>query len=83
MMEPDRVRELIESALPDCTAVVIDNAGDKSHFMAEVTSPAFEGLSLIKQHKLVYGALEGLVGGDIHALALKTYTPARWTTRGN
>lgn len=81
MMEPDRIRELIEAALPDCQAFVEDDAGDKEHFRAEVVSSAFEGISLVKQHQLVYTALGNHMAGDIHALALKTYTPTRWAQR--
>lgn len=78
MMEPDRIRAILETTLPDCTAHVEDDAGDKEHFRAEVVSSAFEGVSLVKQHQLVYQALGNHMAGDIHALALKTYTPARW-----
>ncbi|MCB9741102.1 MAG: BolA family transcriptional regulator [Alphaproteobacteria bacterium] len=81
-MEPDAIREILERALPDCTAVVTDDAGDKQHFSAEVVSSAFEGLPRVRQHRLVYQALGGLADGRIHALALKTYTPARWNARG-
>ena len=79
-MEPTAIQELIETALPNCTAMVIDDAGDKAHFRAEVVSSAFEGISLVKQHQLVYRALGDHMVSDIHALALKTYTPTGWAS---
>lgn len=78
MFSADAIRELIESALPDCTAVVLDDVGDGEHFSAQVVSSAFEGKPLPTQHRLVYGALGGRMGREIHALALKTYTPDQW-----
>jgi stress-induced morphogen len=81
MMEPANVQALIEAKIPECRAIVADEAGDKEHFSADVISPAFEGLSRIQQHQLVYKALDGLVGGAIHALALRTWTPSRWASR--
>jgi len=80
MMEPEAIVELIETALPDCRATVVDDAGDKAHFRAEVVSSAFEGISLVKQHQLVYKALGNHMVSDIHALALKTYTPSGWAS---
>ncbi|MCB9762652.1 MAG: BolA family transcriptional regulator [Alphaproteobacteria bacterium] len=80
-MDPDDIRAILEEALPDCTAMINDDAGDGEHFSAEVVSPAFEGLPLVRQHKLVYEALGPRVGTDIHALALRTFTPARWKAR--
>ena len=55
---------------------MIDTTGTADHFQATVTSSAFEGLSRIEQHRLVYGALQEDIGGAIHALALKTRLPA-------
>jgi stress-induced morphogen len=81
MMEPARIQALLEQGLPDCTALVTDNAGDKQHFQAEVVSSAFEGVSLVKQHRMVYQALGQHMRSDIHALALKTYTPSKWAAR--
>ena len=78
MFSAERIKEMVESALPDCTCIVVDDVGDHEHFSAEVVSPAFEGKSLVQQHQLVYKALGPHVGTDIHALALKTYTPDRW-----
>ena len=78
MFSADRIKTLIEAALPDCSAVVRDDANDGQHFSAFVSSSAFEGLSLVRQHQLVYGALGDHMRSDIHALALKTFQPADW-----
>ena len=79
MFSADRIRALIEQALPDCTAVVEDPMNVGSHFQARVVSSAFEGLNRVRQHQLVYGALGDHMKSDIHALALRTYTPDNWT----
>ena len=55
-----------------------DDANDGEHFSAEVVSSAFAGKMLVAQHRLVYGALGDHMHSDIHALALKTYTPEKW-----
>ncbi len=78
MFSADRIKKLVEGALPDCTALVNDDANDGEHFSAEVVSSAFEGKRLVQQHQLVYGALGQHMYNDIHALALKTYTPDSW-----
>ena len=78
MFSADRIRALIEAGLPDCTAIVEDPANDGVHFQARVVSSAFEGLPLVRQHKLVYGALGDHMKADIHALALRTFTPDQW-----
>lgn len=78
MFTAERIQQMIESGLPDCTAVVEDPYNDQTHFQARVTSSAFEGLNRVKQHQLVYGCLGAHMGSDIHALALKTFTPDNW-----
>lgn len=78
MFSAERIRSLIEAALPDCVARVEDPARDGLHFQAEVTSSAFAGKSRIEQHQLVYGALGDHMRSDIHALQLKTYPPDAW-----
>lgn len=78
MFSAPRIQQILEAKLPDCIAIVLDPANDGHHFQAEVTTPAFEGKSRIEQHQLVYGALGDHMREDIHALQLKTYTPARW-----
>ncbi len=79
MFSADRIRDLIEASLPDCTAIVLDEMNDGAHFDARVVSSAFEGKPLVRQHQLVYAALGDHMKGDIHALALKTFTPDKWS----
>lgn len=78
MFTAERIRELIEAKLPDCRAVVEDPHQDGHHFEARVTSSAFAGLNRVRQHQLVYEALGDHMRSDIHALALKTFTPDAW-----
>ncbi len=78
MFSAKRIRELVEEALPDCTAVVTDDVNDGKHFSARVVSSAFVGLPRVRQHQLVYKALGDHMRSDIHALALRTYTPETW-----
>ena len=82
MFEASEIKRLIEAALPGSVAHVLDEANDGEHFVAEVVSPTFEGLSLVRQHQAVYAALGARMGGAIHALALKTYTPEQWARVG-
>jgi len=67
------LKQRIEAAIPGAQAEV--DSADDVHFTARVVSDRFAGLSRIDQHKLVYGIFEGELGGDIHALSLKTETP--------
>ena len=76
MPTPEEIRQRIEAAVPGARAEVSDTTGTGDHFAATVVSDAFEGLSRIQQHKLVYAALQDDIGGAIHALALKTETPS-------
>ena len=78
MFSAERIKQILESSLTDCEAVVIDDVGDGEHFSARVVSSEFDGKSLVQQHQLVYGALGEHMRSDIHALALKTYTPDKW-----
>ncbi|KQW71118.1 hypothetical protein ASE17_16200 [Phenylobacterium sp. Root77] len=66
----------LREAFPDAEIAIDDLAGDGDHYRARIVSPAFAGLSRVKQHQLVYGALKGRVGGELHALALETSAPA-------
>jgi stress-induced morphogen len=72
---PEDIKRRIEAAIPGARAEVEDYTGTSDHFRASVSAEAFEGLSRIEQHRLVYGALGSDVGGAIHALQLKTYSP--------
>ena len=73
-MNPTTIRQLIETGLPDAT---VDVAGDDGvHFEATVVSPLFEGKLPLARHRMVYATLGERMGGAIHALALRTLTPA-------
>ena len=65
----------LKDAFPDAHITLTDLAGDNDHWQAEVVSSAFVGVSRIKQHQMVYAALKGKMGGELHALALKTRAP--------
>ena len=65
----------LRDAFPDATITIEDLAGDGDHYKARITTPAFAGLTRIKQHQLVYAALKGKMGGELHALALETIAP--------
>ncbi|MFC6873122.1 BolA family protein [Halobellus marinus] len=82
-METDEVERRIEAAIDDAEASVSlprvpDEDHEDAHFAAVVVSPAFEGLSLVDQHELVYDALGEAMTTEIHALELKTYTPEEY-----
>lgn len=66
---------LIKDGIPGAEVELTDLAGDGDHFKAVVISDAFTGLTRIKQHQMVYAALKGRMGGELHALALETRTP--------
>lgn len=77
-MSPDEVRSQLVSALPDAQIEIVDLTGTQDHYQATVVSAVFEGKTPIEQHQLVYRALGDAMYGPIHALTLKTYTPAIW-----
>ena len=74
-MPAAEIDRLIKASIPDADVEIIDLAGDDDHFSAIVTSAAFDGLSKLKQHQLVYKALGEHMGGALHALQLQTLTP--------
>jgi stress-induced morphogen len=74
-MSADEIRAHLLQALPDAEIVIQDLAGDGDHYRAKVTSAAFQGLSRVKQHQMVYAALGGRMGSELHALALETTAP--------
>lgn len=74
-MVADDIARLIREALPDASVEIEDLAGDGDHYRATVVSPAFAGLPRVKQHQMVYNALGGRMGGELHALALITRAP--------
>jgi stress-induced morphogen len=71
-MDLQSIESLIKEALPDATVRIDDLRGDGDHYAAYVVSPSFKGLSRIQQHQLVYKALQGRMGNELHALALQT-----------
>ena len=74
-MDAGEIERMIKAALPDAEVEIRDLAGDGDHYAATVTSSAFKGLTRVKQHQLVYQALQGRMGGVLHALALTTSAP--------
>jgi len=74
-MPASEIEALIKSAFPDAAITIEDLAGDNDHFAATVVSEAFRGISRVRQHQLVYAALQGRMGGALHALALQTSVP--------
>lgn len=69
------IEKLLLENLPNATVKITDLAGDGEHYAAEVICELFRGKSRVQQHKLVYEALENIVGGQLHALALQTRVP--------
>ncbi len=65
----------LRAAFPDASIAIEDLAGDGDHYRARVVAEAFRGLSRVRQHQLVYAALKGRMGGELHALALETAPP--------
>ena len=74
-MDADHIKQLIESNIEDAQATITDLRGDGDHYAAHIVSPVFKGLPRVKQHKLVYNALEGKMGNELHALAIQTSAP--------
>ena len=74
-MAAEQIEELIRAALPDAKVEIRDLAGDGDHYAARVVSKEFAGLNRVRQHQLVYKALGGRMGGELHALQLETAAP--------
>lgn len=74
-MDRDTLLAHLTEAFPDAEITLTDLAGDNDHWQAEIVSPQFAGITRVKQHQLVYAALKGKMGGELHALALKTRAP--------
>ena len=74
-MSADVLRAHLVEAFPDADIAIEDLAGDGDHYRAKIVSVAFKGLPRVRQHQLVYGALKGQMGGELHALALETAAP--------
>ncbi len=71
-MAASEIEELLRAAFPDADILIQDLAGDGDHYRAIVKSDAFQGKSRVAQHQMVYAALQGRMGGALHALALET-----------
>ena len=74
-MAADDIETMIRDAIPDAEIEITDLAGDGDHYAARVVAESFRGLSRIKQHQAVYKALDGRMGGVLHALQLTTAVP--------
>jgi stress-induced morphogen len=74
-MDASEIERRIKVALPDAQVEIRDLAGDGDHYAATVISEQFRGKSRVQQHQLVYAALQGDMGGALHALALQTSAP--------
>lgn len=74
-MDAGEIEKMIREALPDAQVTIRDLAGDGDHYAAEVVSAEFAGKSRVQQHQMVYNALQGKMGGQLHALALQTSAP--------
>ena len=74
-MDAEEIATLIKGGIPDADVRIEDLRGDGDHYAAYVTSASFEGKSRVQQHQMVYNALQGKMGGDLHALALQTSVP--------
>jgi stress-induced morphogen len=66
----------LRQAFPDADIQIDDLAGDGDHYRARIVSAAFKGVARVRQHQMVYAALEGRMGGVLHALALETKAPS-------
>tara|TARA_B110000438_G_C15197221_1_gene387101 strand:- start:151 stop:381 length:231 start_codon:yes stop_codon:yes gene_type:complete len=71
-LKSDEIKKLIIESIPDAEIIIKDLAGDENHYSATIKSKVFAGKSKIDQHKMVYKALKGKMGNELHALALNT-----------
>lgn len=74
-MDPAEITQLIKEGIPDADVRIEDLRGDGDHYAAYVVSPSFAGKSRVQQHQMVYQALQGRMGTELHALALQTSAP--------
>ena len=74
-MEAAHIEALIREGIPDAKVIIEDLRGDGDHYSALVISEAFRGKSRVQQHQMVFAAMQGKMGGDLHAMALQTVTP--------
>lgn len=69
------IEQMIRESIPDAVITIEDLAGDGDHYACTVVSESFRGRSRVQQHQIVYAALRGRMGQELHALALQTATP--------
>ncbi len=74
-MPSEAIEALIMEAFPDAQIKLVDLAGDNDHYELSIVSEKFRGKSRVAQHQMVYAALQGKMGGELHALALRTSAP--------
>ena len=74
-MNPSEIEGMIKTALPDAEVRIEDLRGDGDHYAAYIVSAAFRGKSRVQQHQMIYEALQGRMGNELHALALQTSAP--------
>tara|TARA_S200000501_G_scaffold308402_1_gene297927 strand:+ start:87 stop:320 length:234 start_codon:yes stop_codon:yes gene_type:complete len=74
-MEEKQIRSLILESIPDAEVIIEDLRGDGDHYSCHIISNIFTAKSRVEQHKIVYSALKGRMGNELHALAIKTSTP--------
>lgn len=74
-MEASEIEALIREGIPDAKVIIEDTRGDGDHYSALVISEAFRGKSRVAQHQMVFAAMQGKMGGQLHAMALQTVTP--------
>ena len=74
-MAASEIEQMIKAAMPDAEVRIEDLRGDGDHYLAHVVSSAFVGKNRVQQHQMVYEALQGRMGGELHALALQTSVP--------
>lgn len=74
-MKANDIEKMIKDGIPDAEVTIRDLAGDGDHYAAEVVAESFRGKSRVQQHQMVYQALQGNMGGVLHALALQTSAP--------
>ncbi|MBU1539709.1 MAG: BolA family transcriptional regulator [Alphaproteobacteria bacterium] len=82
-MTVETLRGHLTEAFPGAEIVIDDLAGDGDHYRARIVSAAFAGLPRVRQHQLVYAALKGQMGGELHALALETSAPPSSSPSGD
>jgi len=74
-MNPAEIESMIKTAIPDAEVTIEDLRGDGDHYAAYVVAPSFRGKTRVQQHQMVYQALQGRMGNELHALALQTSAP--------